>query len=1011
MRLGEPLANGEHPSRVEAQILLAQSLAALGRPSEAEPVYRQALLVAPGRTEVVTGLAQALAASGRYDEANRTLRDLPDNRAAGVRADIERRRALDLQRRGDTFGAGAALASALRANPSDPWTRLEYARFLLERGQTAQAAQVATPLYNASDSDSLQAAALLSEARGNPDEAATLLQRIPDANRTPEVRELAGRVEARRIIQQARLAGQQGQAPQGVAYLRDFLSRNDPPFAVRSQIAETLLDLGDVYQAGALALEAAGQPPVRFRPTEASGFLAVLAQTGQDGPALGLLQAAAQQTASPADQADYRTLAALYTARRADRLRLSGDYAAAFDALSQGFALAPRDVGLLGALARLYQSGGLPEQAAQAYDALLVLSPNDPDVIRGAAQAAQAAGDHGRAERLLRRAATLRPNDAELYYQIGLLEQARGRDRSALRAFERAETLLRGGRAPGLGGGALTAPGAGVLGPNPFAPRAPVAASFPVANLAAPDVSGPALAWSATGQGTPAVQGAPYQAPPSYGAPQAYGSGAPYPQAPYVLAPQAQYAQPQYPQPQYLPGPQPQYLPGLQSQGAPAYGSSTIPANSAPYGASPPSFALPQAQPSYAGAAPSSYGAAPIPGLAASAPPAAAASLPLPTRIAREIAALRTETAPQVEGSTTFRARTGEQGTSELFEAGMRAAASVSPFGIGRLGVAVSPIIVGAGAPDEATAARIGTTPLVVAETISQGRIPTLPLEESRHEAGAAFSLFYESDPLSIDLGTTPIGFGDTRLSAGVTGRLNIGEAQIRATAEQRPVTDSLLSYAGETDRQTGVSWGGVMRQSGSLGGSLSFSSGGAYFDAIYKRLRGEAVADNTGYELNGGVYYRPIDEDGDRLQIGVNVNMQAYDKNLRFFSFGHGGYFSPQQFVAMSLPISYAQERETWRWSAGLTVGLQSYSEDSAPIFPTSSAAQAALASYGSIDASIASRYAGNDKTGVGIAGLLNGEYNLLPTTRAGGELSADTFGRYKEFRVRLYLKQIFAN
>ncbi|MGH1558987.1 cellulose synthase subunit BcsC-related outer membrane protein [Caulobacter segnis] len=49
--------------------------------------------------------------------------------------------------------------------------------------------------------------------------------------------------------------------------------------------------------------------------------------------------------------------------------------------------------------------------------------------------------------------------------------------------------------------------------------------------------------------------------------------------------------------------------------------------------------------------------------------------------------------------------------------------------------------------------------------------------------------------------------------------------------------------------------------------------------------LNGRNVASNTGFEINAGAYFRPIDSNGDQLQIGINANMQAYDKNLRFFS------------------------------------------------------------------------------------------------------------------------------
>ncbi|HJV42709.1 cellulose synthase subunit BcsC-related outer membrane protein [Caulobacter sp.] len=999
-----PLAAGQNPDRIEAQVLWGQAIAALGRPAEAEAAFRSALTAAPQRPEAISGLAQALADQGRYDEASQVAAALTGPTAGQTRAAIERARANELQRRGDTFGAGAALSAALTANPSNPWSRYDYARFLAEQGQEAEAQSLMAPLYQSSDPEALQAAALYSESRGRNEEAVGLLRRVPEAGRTRAVKDLVARVEALSAIEQARRWGAQGRTVDGVTLLRGYLGRTSPSFAVRGRIAETLLDLGDGYQATALALEAARQPPASFKPSEASGFLAVLAQTGQDAAAINLLNAAAQQT----PQGEYRTLAALYSTRRADRQRLSGDFAAAFDTLSQGFTVAPRDPALLAALARLYDSGDLAQQAAQTYDVLLAINPNDNDALAGSARVAVRAGDYARADGLLRRAIALKPNDAELYYQLGQMEQARGRERAALKAFERAQSLL--GRGQGLQPGAPIGVG-GALGPNPFAARAIAQA------VEAPTYGAPAYG----------VQ------PPAYGA--AYGGPSPYGAAPALpQLPVPAQAQPSaYAAYGSAPSANTGYGAAVNSpQTAPGVGGGlSLPANSnvtalpAPstYAAVPQTYAAPTyAAPNYG--APATLAPMPTPSPAYTPPRAYAASAsrsqasatpdsaaPLPTKVSREIAALRQSTAPQIEGSASLRTRSGEEGASRLFEASTRVAASISPFGVGRLGVAINPIVISAGAPKEAATANLGTNPLVVAEATAAGNVIVLPSLDSRSQSGAGVSLFYDTGPISLDAGVTPMGFMRPNFTGGVTARVGLGEAQLRATVEQRPVTDSVLAYSGDRDPLTGVEWGGVVRRNVSLGGSANFGSAGAYVDGAYRKLTGHNVASNTGYEINAGAYFRPIDSNGDQLQIGLNANMQAYDKNLRFFSFGHGGYFSPQQFVSVALPVSYSKERERWRLKAGFSVGVQAYSEDSAPIFPNNPAAQQAIESYASGDSTILARYDSASKTGIGLTGLFSGEYKFPGGTAAGGELTADTFGIYNEYKFRFYLRRILTS
>jgi tetratricopeptide (TPR) repeat protein len=1233
------LADAGGPNRVEAQILLGQSLQQEGQAAAAEQAYRQALTAAPGRVDAASGLAIALANLGRFDEASRVLDGLPPGQIAAARSTVERGRAADLQRRGDNFGATASLASALRATPSDPWVRFDYAHMLLVQGQAAQSQAIATPLYTASDSESLQAAALYSESRGRSAEAAAILRRIPPNARNAAVRDLASRVEGQQYIDQAKQLGAVGQNVQAVTLLRDYLNRGNPSFEMRSSIADTLFDLGDTYEAGALALDAARQQPATFSPDSAGGFLSVLAQTGQDTAAISLLSAAARQAqASSANQKAYRTLVAGYASRRADRLRTAGNYADAFDTLSQAFALSPRDPVLLGALARLYQSGNLPQQAQQAYDALLAMTPNDYSSITGAAQAAQAQGDYPRAEKLLRRAASLRPGDPELYYQIGQLEQSRGHDRDALKAFEHADALLKNGRAQGLLAPGFARPtGGGVLGPNPFTrtlptnpeaspygaidngtalaqaapatmapmgagyipldvqamtppsyppaappePTYPVAAGYPAqaaytpaagytpAQAAPPQYVPQQQAYPQDGayapaRATPADQGPAAYAPgPSYApaqgaaapyapsastpqqayspapaytsttnyapAPTAYVPAQGYAQAPaygqpqtyaqpqtdargqgYVQSPAYVPAQPAYPpasaasyipvpagpappipgpaygagyipmaaqaaaQTVYAPPPgyqdpsnyqqpfspqpaAPFMIPGayVQAQVGPAqyvpnndYGSpyaAAIPSNSAP-GAPTPAFAAPQtyAQPTPAygplplaypqqavptqaqtqagygayagyGAGQPNYGGDPNAPFALPAPEGAPPPPePLPTRLNRQITDLRDNTAAQVTASISLRNRSGEDGTSKLFDALTTADISFSPFDVGRLGLRVMPEILTAGTPPADAAATLGQVPLADAVATAAAKTLNFTGVQSRHASGVAFTVYYDTDPLSIDFGTTPIGFEEKNISAGVTARIPLGGgSQLRGSIETRPVTDSILSYAGMNDPQTDIKMGSVQKQSGSFGGSITFGSrgqGGAYADGTYKILYGNNVAPNTGYEGNAGVYYRPIDSDGKRLQIGVNVNMQSYAKNLRFFSFGQGGYFSPQEFLSLALPVSYSITRPRWNWNVGLTLGLQSYSEDSSPVFPTLPYAEAALIAYSVGFPTVASRYIGQSRTGLGVAATTSGEYKLSPTTAFGGDMSIDTFGIYNEYKVRIYLKRILS-
>jgi hypothetical protein len=85
-------------------------------------------------------------------------------------------------------------------------------------------------------------------------------------------------------------------------------------------------------------------------------------------------------------------------------------------------------------------------------------------------------------------------------------------------------------------------------------------------------------------------------------------------------------------------------------------------------------------------------------------------------------------------------------------------------------------------------------------------------------------------------------------------------------------------------------------------------------------------VADNQSVEASLGGYLRPIREDGRELKTGVNVRYMSFDENLSKFTYGHGGYFSPQDYVSLSFPIEYSEDYRRWTWSATFAPGFQSY-------------------------------------------------------------------------------------
>jgi cellulose synthase operon protein C len=91
-------------------------------------------------------------------------------------------------------------------------------------------------------------------------------------------------------------------------------------------------------------------------------------------------------------------------------------------------------------------------------------------------------------------------------------------------------------------------------------------------------------------------------------------------------------------------------------------------------------------------------------------------------------------------------------------------------------------------------------------------------------------------------------------------------------------------------------------------------------------------------------------------LTAGVEGIGFEFDRNLRFFTFGQGGYFSPQQFVRGGAPVGWRRDAGRLRWEFVAAPGYDWFREDGTAAFPVAPAA-------GGVDAT--ATYPGQTRTG----------------------------------------------
>lgn len=956
----------------------AQKARDAGRLPEAETRARKLMSANGGDKSAATALlADILGRQGRFAEAATLYTDAAAGTTRGaVAADLRGKASLAQAKQAaanmDPATAIRSFQAAIANDPSDVWTRYEYARFLLGQNQMQAAVSAIRPIEDRASPDASYASALFWNEAGQPMRADSLMSSIPENMRTAEMSSFLREVKIGSAIAQARSMSASGRTNEAMAGLRMVAGYPNLSVATLGTLADAFLAAGDTADAQAVAQQALSLPVAA--PESYGSIISVLAQTGQDAAATALIEkmlAASGGNVTPA----IGKLNASLAAAQSDRLREMGQNAQAFDILQAAWSSAPNDRTVLGALGRLYQGGGMNQQALTVYDMVLRQTPNDVPTLIGVADAASGAQQKGRARDAAARAMQFQPNNPETYLVAARVEQAAGDKGAALKYLKRAravygrQTMLSGGAAftssnpfanAPMGGAGVMSGGGMARGPiNPFdlgrngrgrdESRQAMGSAYPPAPL--PAHSGPGY------------QGQGYQAQ-AY--PQDYPQGSPLQS---YQAPAGNYPAPaQYSQSQtgatYAP------MPG-------AYGD---PRESAP---------------TYQ-QAPSPYGNETV-------------GDPTLRRIDTEIAALATNSGPTVNASTSFRARSGEAGLSKLNEIGARAEIGTTFGNGGRVAVSASPVVLDSGGLSRSAQARFGlTNPRREADGIVTAKPSQLANVATQHDTGVAFGASAGYGALSADVGTTPVGFKKVDIQGSVSFNPKLSSStSVRVFAERRPVTDSVLSYAGTSDPVSNAYWGKVMRSGG--GGAVSFdrNGNGIYADGAYRVYRGRSVLNNSAIEANVGGYLTVYHTDRTNIKAGANLNYQSYDNDQNYFTFGHGGYFSPQSFVSLAFPLHYDSKFGNWEVTADASPGYQSYNQDGAALFPTLPGEQAYLNGQKIANTDVRSRYDSLSKSGFGFAGGIGATYRIGTATKVGGDIKYNTFGQYNEFQTNLKITQ----
>lgn len=377
---------------------------------------------------------------------------------------------------------------------------------------------------------------------------------------------------------------------------------------------------------------------------------------------------------------------------------------------------------------------------------------------------------------------------------------------------------------------------------------------------------------------------------------------------------------------------------------------------------------------------------------------------------------LQEKTGTWTQGQVQIRGRDGESGLSKLTEAKAPLTFSTVPAGDARFDFTMTPLSLTAGSAAGDAWRRFGSNALEQAKVVAAGgaKVTDVPSAstDSQTASGVELNLALKGDSYKIDLGSTPLGQDLSTLVGGVQWSPKLTDfLTLILTGERRAMTDSLLSYVGVQDKSSGKQWGGVTKNGGNA--LLSYDNGDAGFyvgGGAYSYL-GENVASNNSLNATAGAYVRPFHTDDRELKVGMSLSWMDFSKNLSYFSYGQGGYFSPQNYAAVSFPVDFTRKFDDLSVKVGGSVGYQSYSQDRSAYFPNDPSMQSQLESYAASGAVKSAYYSGDSKNGIGYNLHAGADYKVNKEVTIGGQLGYDTFGDYNESTAQLYFRYLFGD
>ena len=151
-----------------------------------------------------------------------------------------------------------------------------------------------------------------------------------------------------------------------------------------------------------------------------------------------------------------------------------------------------------------------------------------------------------------------------------------------------------------------------------------------------------------------------------------------------------------------------------------------------------------------------------------------------------------------------------------------------------------------------------------------------------------------------------------------------------------------------------------------------------------------------------GGGYYKLINETNRRASVGLSSMLWHYQQDLSGYTLGQGGYYSPQGYFSISVPVSYRQRTPDWSWELGGSGSWSRSRTDDSRRYPLEGLLPAGLPDRNE-------PVQGGSSSGFGYTLNAVVEHRLTEHWRIGGRIDIQQADDYAPSHATLFLRYTF--